>query len=119
MHWLFLIDRKWLFLFDSTWLIQPDANNNPAQTVRNGFNDICIPVSSNKAIIFRIKDKVAPLISKDMPENGVINLSLNSVIAYNCMQLAMGQKFLFGTSNTIKYMKKLWEARSASRNKRK
>lgn len=94
-------------------------SDNPAQTVRNGFNDICIPVSSNKAIIFRIKDKVAPLISKDMPENGVINLSLNSVIAYNCMQLAMGQKFLFGTSNTIKYMKKLWEARSASRNKRK
>lgn len=94
-------------------------SDNPAQTVRNGFNDICIPVSSNKAIIFRIKDKVAPLISKDMPENGVINLSLNSVIAYNCMQLAMGQKFLFGTSNMIKYMKKLWEARSASRNKRK
>ena len=47
------------------------------------------------------------------------NLMVNSVIAYNCMQLAMGQKFLFGTSNTIKYMKKLWEARSASRNKRK
>lgn len=41
-------------------------SDNPAQTVRNGFNDICIPVSSNKAIIFRIKDKVAPLISKDM-----------------------------------------------------
>ena len=94
-------------------------SDNPAQTVRNGFNDICIPVSSNKAIIFRIKDKTAPLISKDLPENGVINLSLNSVIAYNCMQLAMGQKFLFGTSNTIKYMKKLWEARLAGRNKRK
>ena len=94
-------------------------SDNPAQTVRNGFNDICIPVSSNKAIIFRIKDKTAPLISKDMPENGIINLSLNSVIAYNCMQLAMGQKFLFGTSNTIKYMKKMWEARSAGRNKRK
>ena len=94
-------------------------SDNPAQTVRNGFNDICIPVSSNKAIIFRIKDKVAPLISKDMPENGVINLSLDSVIAYNCMQLAMGQKFLFGTSDAIKYMKKLWEARLAGRNKRK
>ena len=94
-------------------------SDNPAQTVRNGFNDICIPVSSNKAIIFRIKGKTAPLISKDMPENGVINLSLNSVITYNCMQLAMGQKFLFGTSNTIKYMKKMWEARSAGRNKRK
>lgn len=39
-------------------------SDNPAQTVRNGFNDICIPVSSNKAIIFRIKDKTAPLISR-------------------------------------------------------
>ena len=94
-------------------------SDNPAQTARNGFNDICIPVSSNKAIILRIKDKTAPLISKDMPENGVINLSLDSVIAYNCMQLAMGQKFLFGTSDAIKYMKKLWEARLAGRNKRK
>lgn len=94
-------------------------SDNPAQTVRNGFNDICIPVSSNKAIILRIKDKAAPLVSKDMPENGVINLSLNGVIAYNCMQLAMGQKFLFGTSDAIKYMKKLWEARLAGRNKRK
>lgn len=94
-------------------------SDNPAQTVRNRFNDICIPVSSNKAIILRIKDKTAPLISKDMPENGVINLSLDSVIAYNCMQLAMGQKFLFGTSDAIKYMKKLWEARLAGRNKRK
>lgn len=94
-------------------------SDNPAQTVSNGFNDICIPVSSNKAIILRIKDKTAPLISKDMPENGVINLSLDSVIAYNCMQLAMGQKFLFGTSDAIKYMKKLWEARLAGRNKRK
>ena len=54
-----------------------------------------------------------------MPENGVINLSLDSVIAYNCMQLAMGQKFLFGTSDAIKYMKKLWEERLAGRNKRK
>ena len=94
-------------------------SDNPAQTVRNGFNDICIPVSSNKAIILRIKDKTAPLISKDMPENGVIDLSLDSVIAYNCMQLAMGQKFLFGTSDAIKYMKKLWEARLAGRNERK
>ena len=92
-------------------------SDNPAQTVRNGFNDICIPVSSNKAIIFRIKDKVAPLISKDMPENGVINLSLNSVIAYNCMQLAMGQKFLFGTSDAINCMKSLWEISRAIRNK--
>ena len=58
-------------------------SDNPAQTVRNGFNDICIPVSSNKAIIFRIKDKVAPLISKDMPENGVINLSLNYICLFD------------------------------------
>lgn len=94
-------------------------SDNPAQAVRLGFNDICFPISCNKAIIFRIKDKTAPLISKDMPVNGVINLSLNSVIAYNSMQLAEGQNFLFGTSNAIKCMKKMWEVSQTIRSKRK
>lgn len=94
-------------------------SDNPALAVRVGFNDICIPISRNKAIIFRIKDKTAPFISKDIPENGVINLSLNSVIVYNSMQLATGQKFLFGTSNAIRCMKKMWEVSQAIRNKRK
>jgi len=52
-----------------------------------------------------------------MPENGVINLSLNSVIAYNCMQLVTAQKFLFGTSDAINCMKSLWEISRAIRNK--
>lgn len=70
-------------------------SDNPAQAVRLGFNDICFPISCNKAIIFRIKDKTEPLISKDMPVNGVINLSLNSVIAYNSMQLAEDKIFIW------------------------
>lgn len=93
------------------------VSDNPAHAVRVGFNDICIPISCNKAVILRIKDKTAPLISKDMPENGVINLSLNSVIAYNCMQLVTAQKFLFGTSDAINCMKSLWEISRAIRNK--
>lgn len=94
------------------------VSDNPAHAVRVGFNDICIPISCNKAVILRIKDKTAPLISKDMPENGVINLSLNSVIAYNCMQLVTAQKFLFGTSDAINCMKSLWEISRAIRNKK-
>lgn len=42
------------------------VSDNPAHAVRVGFNDICIPISCNKAVILRIKDKTAPLISKDI-----------------------------------------------------
>ena len=84
-------------------------SDNPAHMVRLAFNDICIPISCNKAIIFRIKDESAPIISKDMPIDGVINLSLNSVVAYNSLQLQSGQKFLFGTSKAVKFMKNIWE----------
>ena len=90
-------------------------SDNPAHMVRLAFNDICIPISCNKAIIFRIKDESAPIISKDMPIDGVINLSLNSVVAYNSLQLQSGQKFLFGTSKAVKFMKNIWELDQAIR----
>lgn len=90
-------------------------SDDPAHNVRLASNDICIPISCNKAIIFRIKDKSAPVISKDMPVDGVINLSLNSVVTYNIIQLQSGQKFLFGTSKAIKFMKKIWELEQAIR----
>lgn len=31
------------------------VSDNPAHAVRVGFNDICIPISCNKAVILRIK----------------------------------------------------------------
>lgn len=91
------------------------VSDNPAHMVRLAFNDICIPISCNKAIILRIKDESAPIISKDMPVDGVINLSLNSVVAYNSLQLQSGQKFLFGTSKAVKFMKNIWELDQALR----
>lgn len=88
-------------------------SDNPADRVRTGFNDICIPISCNKAIIFRIKDKDLPIISKDLPVNGVIDLSLESVVAYNNLQLQVGQNFLFGTSKSIYFMRHIWELNQA------
>lgn len=90
-------------------------SDDPAKAVRLAFNDICIPISHNKGIIFRIKDKMAPIISQDMPVDGVIDLSLNSVVSYNSFQLQSGQKFLFGTSKAIKFMKNIWQLEYAIR----
>lgn len=84
-------------------------SDNPAHAVWLGFNDICVPISCNKAIVLRIKDEDSPLISKDMPVDGVIDLSLQSVIAYNTYQMSVGQKFMFGTPKAIKFMKNFWE----------
>ena len=92
-------------------------SDNPAHMVRLAFNDICVPISCNKAIILRIKDESAPIVSKDMPIDGVINLSLNSVVAYNSLQLESGQKFLFGTSKAVNFMKNIWELDQAIRKK--
>ena len=84
-------------------------SDNPAETVRLGFNDICIPICCSKAVIMRIKDNTAPLISKDVPANGKIELSLDSVINYNRLQLEMGQKFVFGTKEAIDIMKQIYD----------
>lgn len=72
-----------------------------------GFNDICIPISKQLAIILRVKIEDAPFISKDTPVNNVIGLSLNSVIAYNLIQIGIAQRCLFGSEKTINFMSKL------------
>ena len=82
-------------------------SDNPFQTIIMGFNDICVPISNSKALVLRVKDKDAQLISKDMPVNGKIQLSTKSVIAYNMLQLGMAQHYLFGTKASIAYMKRI------------
>lgn len=88
-------------------------SDNLAHWIRLSFNDICVPISCNKAIIFRIKDTQFPIISKHMPVNGVINLSLSNIVAYNSLQIQSAQKFLFGTTKSIKFMKNIWKSNQA------
>lgn len=71
-------------------------SDNPAQGIMIGFNDICIPLCGDKAIIFRIADPDAPILSKDMPVENEITLSERSVFAYNTVQLSYAKRFLFG-----------------------
>lgn len=76
-------------------------SDNPLQMLRLGFNDICFPISPRKAIIFRIKDKRVPLISQDMPVDGVISLSWKSVSTYNALQRAQATRFIFGDKKSV------------------
>lgn len=76
-------------------------SDNPLQMLRQGFNDICFPISPRKAIIFRVKDQHGPLISQDMPVDGVVSLSWKSVSTYNALQKAQASRFIFGDKKSV------------------
>lgn len=80
-------------------------SDNPAQGIMLGFNDICIPLSGDKAIIFRIIDQDAPIISKDMPVGNEIKLTERSVFAYNAVQMSYANRFMFGDKASLTFLK--------------
>lgn len=80
-------------------------SDNPAQGIMLGFNDICIPLNGNKAIIFRIIDPAAPIISKDMPVGSEIKLTERSVFAYNAVQMSYANRFMFGDKTSLTFLK--------------
>lgn len=80
-------------------------SDNPAQGVMLGFNDICIPLCGDKAIIFRIANPDAPILSKDMPTGNEIILSERSVFAYNAVQLSYANRFVFGDKMSLSILK--------------
>ena len=76
-------------------------SDNPAQMISLGFNDICFPISPRKAIIMRVKEEGAKLVSNDMPVNDIIHLGNQSVLIYNLLQKAQAKRFLFGSERSI------------------
>jgi len=82
-------------------------SDDVAKNIRLGFNDICIPISSNKGIIFRIIDETAHLISKDELEGNVINLSEKSVFLYNTMQSSHANRFMFGNKYSLEILREI------------
>ena len=84
-------------------------SDNPAQGIMLGFNDICIPLCGDKAIIFRIANPDAPILSKDMPVGDEIVLSERSVFAYNAVQLSYANRFVFGDKMSLAILKAISE----------
>ena len=80
-------------------------SDNPAYGTALGFNDICIPLCGDRAIIFRIKDKDAPILSTDLPQGNEIILSERSVYAYNAVQLSYANRFMFGDRSSMLLLK--------------
>lgn len=80
-------------------------SDNPMQGIINGLNDICFPLSGNKAIIFRIKNPDSPILSTDIPNGNEIELSHKSVLTYNAVQLLYADKHIFGDKNSLSILK--------------
>ncbi len=84
------------------------VGDNPAGDIFIGFNDICFPISQRKAIIFRTKRHNGYLISQDESKNGkTIDLSLQSVLAYNTAQIAHSYRYYFGDKKTFALLEKI------------
>ncbi len=78
-------------------------SDHPSINVFLGFNDICFPISPTLAIIMRVNVDGAKFILKDEPNrDGIIELSEQSVLAYNCFQFVQARRFVFGDMNVIK-----------------
>ena len=85
-------------------------SDNPVAYISTEFNDVCFPISRRKAIIFRIKDKNAPVISGDVSRDGkTINLSIKSIIIYNHMQIAQAYRYLFGDKKSMLMMEDFYK----------
>ena len=84
-------------------------SDNPAQGIMLGFDDICIPLCGDKAIIFRIANPDATILSKDMPVGDKIILSERSVFAYNAVQLSYANRFMFGDKMSLAILKMISE----------
>lgn len=80
-------------------------SDNPAQGIFLGFNDICIPLCGDKAIILRVNDPEALILSKDMPVGNEIKLTERSVFAYNAVQMSYANRFMFGDKASLSFLK--------------
>lgn len=92
--------------------LQLIISDNPAASIKTGFNDICFPISNHNAIIFRVKGLKSPLISDDMPTGIKIVLHTKSVLIYNYFQIAAAGSCAFGDAETLKSLQKLHEINS-------
>jgi hypothetical protein len=73
-------------------------------------NDICIPISSVGAIIFRAIHTDCETISHEQPVNNIITLTEKCVRDYNCFQYLQGYRFVYGDRASlghIKHMEKI------------
>lgn len=80
-------------------------SDNPAQGIMLGLNDICIPLCGDTAIILRIVNPDAPIISEDLPVDNIITLTERSVFAYNSIQLSYADRFMFGDKGSLSFLK--------------
>lgn len=82
-------------------------SDNPAVDIILGFNDICIPISKKVALVFKIKDKTAPVLTHDSSDGIKMYLSEKSVSLYNCKQFLNAGTYAFGDKKSLLFARAL------------
>ena len=96
---------KWYIGINNSKNIDFIISDNPALDILLGFNDICIPISKKHALIFKIKNKKAPVLTNDKHHKSRMYLTEKSVLIYNSHQFIQGDRFIFGDKKSIELTK--------------
>lgn len=82
-------------------------SDNPAYEFNLLFKDLCFPINSKIAIIYRAKDLASPIVNNEKKIGNRIFLSNESVLFYNAMQYSSAQRFVFGEKQMIQCIEPL------------
>ena len=93
---------------DACFIISDD----PAFFVRFDLPEICFPLSSKHALLFRKPDAVAQIMGYDVLVGKTISISLPNVVRYNLLQFCAASRYVFGDNHNLEQMKLLWERRN-------
>lgn len=103
-----LLENGAELILNSTWHIAESiddyrfiTSDNPAIGVFAGHNEICFPISKEKAIIIKNKDENAKKFTKSEVINGIQKLTYPEVLLFNSLQMISTKRYCFGNKEDL------------------
>jgi hypothetical protein len=113
------LSRCLLWLDNYDWYVGVNNTDLPFITTDDpifylsfGIKDFCFPISNNKAIVLRsnlVSDNSFSLVDANITSNQTINLSISGVVMYNYMNMIGSHRFVFGESDAIRQMLRIFK----------
>ncbi len=80
-------------------------SDNPSFQLNTGFNDFCLPISSERALVFRVKRTAARMLTEAKNNSNVIELSWSDVRTYNIFNFLSSYMYVFGNKTSLEQLK--------------
>ena len=79
-------------------------SDDPAGGIRHNPVEICFPLSSKNAVIFRKIDATSPLMSDDVSQGNRISVSKRNVFRFNILQRCCALEYMFGDTRSLQLL---------------